>query len=188
MKYVIIDNYDSFTYNLVQLVRKITGCEPDVKRNDCFDLDELSEYEKIILSPGPGIPCEAGNLLDVIKQYGSSKSLLGICLGHQAIGEVFGANLIQMPNVLHGVASELSLSVPDYLFENIPEKITAGHYHSWILNTNGFPDDLEILMKDCLGNIMAIRHREYDVRGLQFHPESILTPMGEKIITNWINN
>lgn len=188
MKYLVIDNYDSFTFNLVQLVRKISGSEPDVKRNDCFHLDELATYDKIILSPGPGIPCEAGLLSETISRYGSSKSLLGICLGHQAIGEAFGAQLVQMPSVLHGVATALHRCKDDYLFRDMPATITAGRYHSWVLSPEQFPDALDILMKDDAGNIMAIAHKHYNIRGLQFHPESVLTPMGEKIIANWINH
>jgi len=188
MKYLVIDNYDSFTFNLVQLVRKLSGAEPDVKRNDCFHLDELASYDKIILSPGPGIPSEAGLLSSVISRYGTTKSLLGICLGHQAIGEVFGAQLVQMPSVLHGIASLLHCCKEDYLFQDMPVAFTAGHYHSWVLSPQRFPDALDILMKDEAGNIMAIAHKQYDIRGLQFHPESVLTPLGEKIIANWINN
>jgi anthranilate synthase component 2 len=188
MKYLIIDNYDSFTYNIVQLVRRITGKEPDVRRNDCFEIDELSGYDKILLSPGPGIPSEAGRLMEVIRRYGSTKSILGICLGHQAIGEVFGALLVRMTDVRHGIASELKCCTDDRMLRGLPQNIEAGHYHSWTLSRQDFPDVLEVVMEDQAGNIMAIRHREYDIRGLQFHPESVLTPEGEKIVANWINS
>jgi anthranilate synthase component 2 len=187
MKCIIIDNYDSFTYNLVQLLRRTTGIEPVVKRNDSFAIDQLAEYDKILLSPGPGVPSDAGLLLEVIRHYGASKSILGICLGHQAIGEVFGAELIRMPKVYHGISSKLKVCKNDALFHNLPVKIDAGRYHSWILSKEGFPENLEVTMEDEHGNIMAIRHKKYDVKGLQFHPESILTPYGSNIITNWIN-
>lgn len=188
MKCVIIDNYDSFTYNLVQLLRQTTGNEPAVKRNDCFMLNELEAYDKILLSPGPGVPADAGLLLDVIKHYGTYKSILGICLGHQAIGEVFGASLVRMPVVRHGISSSITTCKEDELFRGIAPTIDVGRYHSWILSDKNFPEELEITMKDEQGNIMAIRHRQSDIKGLQFHPESVLTPEGSKIISNWINN
>jgi anthranilate synthase component 2 len=188
MRILIIDNYDSFTYNIVQLVRSIAGAEPKVLRNDEFQISELSRYDKFILSPGPGIPREAGKLLDVIDHYASSKRILGICLGHQAVGEVFGARLIRMPEVMHGVTSQVRWPCEDYVTQNIPQPITTGHYHSWILSNTDFPDELEVTMTDDEDRIMGIRHKKYDVRGLQFHPESMLTPCGGQIITNWINH
>jgi len=188
MNYLIIDNYDSFTYNIVQLVRHISGQEPDVKRNDCFVLSDLEVYDKIILSPGPGIPSDAGLLNEVIKVYAPHKSILGICLGHQAIGEVYGAQLVNMPEVRHGIASTLQVCVQDVLFKDLPTTIEGGHYHSWMLSKELFPDTLEVMMEDKQGNIMAVRHKQYDLKGLQFHPESILTPLGDKMIENWINS
>lgn len=186
MKCVIIDNYDSFTYNLVQLLRQTTGNEPVVKRNDCFMLSELDAYDKILLSPGPGVPSNAGLLLDVIKHYGACKSILGVCLGHQAIGEVFGAGLVRMPVVQHGISSRIAACKEDTLFRGIPPKINVGRYHSWKLSAKNFPEELVITMKDEQENIMAIRHKQFDIKGLQFHPESVLTPDGSKIISNWI--
>jgi len=187
MNILIVDNYDSFTYNIVQLVRNINGKEPDVKRNDRLSISDVTAYDGIILSPGPGIPDEAGLLLEIIKTYGASRRMLGICLGHQAIGEAYGAQLINMPRVLHGVASDIRICADDTLCRNLPETIQAGRYHSWVISRDNFPDrDLEILMEDADGNIMAIRHRKYDLKGVQFHPESILTPMGYHIMYNWI--
>lgn len=188
MKLLIIDNYDSFTYNIVQLLRNVTDIEPDVKRNDCFELSELSDYDKIVLSPGPGIPAEAGLLNEAIRIYGPHKSMLGICLGHQAIAEVYGAQLVNMRQVLHGVASNLKVCNKDPLFEGLPETIQGGHYHSWIVSSVQLPEELEVLMEDSTGRIMALRHKQYDLKGLQFHPESVLTPLGHQIITNWINH
>ncbi len=188
MKVLIIDNYDSFTYNLVQLIRHINGSEPIVKRNDQIALEEVADFDKILLSPGPGIPSEADILLDIIKKYASSKSILGVCLGHQAIGEVFGAQLVNLKHVFHGVSTKIKLSVDDALFSGLPQYIDVGRYHSWILSNNNFPGTLKIVAEDDDGNIMAIRHKDYDVSGVQFHPESILTPTGKKIISNWLNS
>jgi anthranilate synthase component 2 len=188
MNTLIIDNYDSFTYNIVQLVRCITGEEPTVTRNDVIDLDTVGSYDKIILSPGPGIPSEAGLLKNLIARHGPQKSILGICLGHQAIGEVYGAKLINMPAVLHGVASDMHRRTSDILFEGLSPTITGAHYHSWVVGKEEFPEALEILLEDAQGQIMALRHRYYDVKGLQFHPESILTPEGMQMMQNWFNN
>lgn len=188
MKMLILDNYDSFTYNIVQLVRSVGGIEPDVRRNDCISLEEVNSYESIILSPGPGIPSEAGLMPDLIKSFAATKRILGICLGHQAIGEAFGAKLLNMPNVLHGVASGMRVCIRDSLLNGLPNIIEGGHYHSWIVDKQLFPDSLEVLMEDSEGNIMAIRHKHYDLKGLQFHPESVLTPQGKQIISNWINH
>lgn len=193
MKIVIIDNYDSFTYNLAHLVREL-GAEVTVYRNDQFELSQLEPFDKIILSPGPGIPSEAGLLLDVIRTYAGRKPILGVCLGHQAIGEVFGGRLTNLDEVYHGVATECEVrSVEggewqplDPLFAGLPERITIGRYHSWVVSKDGFPDCLEITAESSEGQIMALRHRKYDIRGIQFHPESVLTPDGAVMISNWL--
>jgi anthranilate synthase component 2 len=187
MKVVIIDNYDSFTYNLSHLVKEL-GAEVTVFRNDMFKLEQLESYDKIILSPGPGIPCEAGLLLDVIKCYAGKKPILGVCLGHQAIGESFGGKLTNLSEVYHGVATPCAITKKDYLFEGLPEKIEIGRYHSWVVDNDGFPDCLEVTSVSDEGYIMSLRHKEYDIRGIQYHPESVLTPDGKKIIENWLRN
>ncbi len=187
-KIVVIDNYDSFTYNLVHYLEDLNA-KVTVFRNDEFELEELSSFDKIVLSPGPGIPNEAGLLKEVILKYAKSKSILGVCLGQQAIGEVFGGNLINLEKVFHGVATKVSILVSDDpLFKNIPNVIEVGRYHSWVVNTNDFPDDLEITSIDENGQIMSLRHKTYDVKGVQFHPESVLTPNGKQILENWINS
>ena len=189
MKLLIFDNYDSFTYNLVHLIEKIMHQKVDVYRNDQIALEKVKEYDKIILSPGPGIPVEAGLLLPLIKQYASTKSILGVCLGHQAIGEAFGGTLINLSTVFHGVATDCQLSTANCeLFNGLPEKITIGRYHSWIVSDKNFPDELEITARDENNYIMALQHKTFDVQGVQFHPESILTPDGEKIMRNWLKN
>ncbi len=185
MKIVIIDNYDSFTYNLSHLVKEL-GAEVTVVRNDQFALPELEAYDKIILSPGPGIPSEAGLLLDVIKTYAGKKPMLGVCLGHQAIGECFGAQLTNLSEVFHGVATEGTQFGNDPIFAGLPQRITMGRYHSWVVSKDGLPSCLEITAESDEGQIMALRHREYDIHGIQFHPESVLTPEGRKIIENFI--
>lgn len=185
MKVVIIDNYDSFTYNLSHLVKEL-GAEVTVFRNDMFKLEQLESYDKIILSPGPGIPCEAGLLLDVIKCYAGKKPILGVCLGHQAIGESFGGKLTNLSEVYHGVATPCDITKKDYLFEGLPEKIEIGRYHSWVVDNDDFPDCLEVTSVSDEGYIMSLRHKEYDIRGIQYHPESVLTPDGKKIIENWL--
>lgn len=182
MKIVIIDNYDSFTYNLSHLVKE-SGAEVTVLRNDSFQLEDLEPYHKILLSPGPGIPQEAGLLMEVIRQYAGKKPILGVCLGEQAIGEVFGGKLTNLSEVYHGVQSRIRLTQPDYLFEGLPEEIPVGRYHSWVVDQEGLPDSLEITAVSQEGYIMAIRHKSLDVRGIQFHPESILTPDGKKSLT-----
>ncbi|MBR6286618.1 MAG: aminodeoxychorismate/anthranilate synthase component II [Bacteroidaceae bacterium] len=187
MKIVIIDNYDSFTYNLFHLVKQM-GQEVDVIRNDKFELDELETYDKIILSPGPGIPEEAGKLLDVIRTYAGRKPILGVCLGHQAIGEVFGAKLKNLSEVFHGVATPATITKDDYLFNSLPERIMVGRYHSWVVDEEGLPDCLETTSTSDEGFIMSLRHKEYDIRGIQYHPESVLTPDGKTIIENWVNH
>jgi len=189
MKIAVIDNYDSFTYNLVHAIKKISGLPVDVFRNDELELEDLEQYDKIVLSPGPGIPEEAGRLLDIIREYGPKKSILGVCLGHQAIGQAFGAKLTNMPHVLHGIASTVTQTKPDQiLFEGVPRLFEAGRYHSWIVDQDGFPDNLEVTSLDENGLIMSMKHLQYDVRGVQFHPESVLTPCGEKIISNWLKS
>ena len=187
MKILIFDNYDSFTYNLVHLVEKIIHEKVDVYRNDQIALEKVKEYDKIILSPGPGIPNEAGSLLPLIKEYASSKSILGVCLGHQAIGEAFGGTLINLSTVFHGVATDCQLTTNNcQLFNGLPQKITIGRYHSWIVSEENFPSELEITARDENNYIMALQHKTFDVQGVQFHPESILTPDGEKIMRNWL--
>ena len=189
MKLIVIDNYDSFTYNLVYAVKKITGLPVDVVRNDEVNINEISGYDKIILSPGPGLPSEAGLLTEIIRVFAPSKSILGVCLGHQAIGEVFGGRLLNLTRVFHGVATHVkttgNLSV---LFKGIPESFNAGRYHSWIVDKENLPDCLEITSVDNEGMIMSLKHKELNVEGVQFHPESVLTPLGEKMIENWINS
>lgn len=189
MKILVFDNYDSFTYNLVHLVQKIVKGQLDVYRNDQLPLEKVKDYDKIILSPGPGIPKEAGLLLPLIKEYASSKSILGVCLGHQAIGEAFGGSLINLSTVYHGVATSCQLSIDNcQLFKGLPKEIEVGRYHSWIVSEENFPDELEIMARDENGYIMAMQHNSYDVKGVQFHPESVLTPDGETIMRNWLKS
>ena len=185
MKVVIIDNYDSFTYNLSHLVKEL-GAEVAVVRNDLFRLEELEQYSKIILSPGPGIPSEAGLLLDVIRTYAGRKPILGVCLGHQAIGEVFGAKLENLSDVFHGVATPCHIIADDPIFSGLERDITIGRYHSWVVSREDLPDCLEVTAVSDEGQIMALRHRELNVRGIQFHPESVLTPDGRKMLQNWM--
>ena len=185
MKIVIIDNYDSFTYNLAHLVKEF-NVEVTVYRNDQFQLSDLEPFHKILLSPGPGIPTEAGLLLDVIRTYKDKKSILGVCLGHQAIGEVFGGKLENLSDVFHGVATEGTQFGNDEIFSGLPKRITMGRYHSWVVSKDGFPDCLEITAESDEGQIMALRHKELDIRGIQFHPESVLTPDGRRIMENWL--
>ena len=192
MKILIFDNYDSFTYNLVHVVEKIIHEKVDVYRNDKIPLEKINEYDKIILSPGPGLPCESGLLLPLIKEYAPSKSILGVCLGQQAIGEVFGGKLLNLKEVYHGVATKIKVKEKRTLSENdvfgsLPNEIEVGRYHSWIVSKENFPDDLEITAEDENGYIMALRHKRFDVQGVQFHSESILTPTGETIMRNWLN-
>ena len=184
-KIIIIDNYDSFTYNLSHLVKEL-GADVTVVRNDQFDLDDIEAFDKIILSPGPGIPSEAGLLLDVIRRYAGRKPILGVCLGHQAIGEAFGAQLENLSDVFHGVATPCRITTDDLLFEGLPANITVGRYHSWVVSREGLPACIEVTAESPEGQIMALRHRDFDVRGIQFHPESVLTPDGKTMINNWI--
>ena len=188
MKILVFDNYDSFTYNLVHLVEKITHIKVEVYRNDQITLEQVNNYDKIILSPGPGIPEEAGLLLPLIKKYAATKSILGVCLGHQAIGEAFGGTLTNLTTVYHGVATPVKIDVTKkaQLFEGLPETLEVGRYHSWIIAEENFPVELEVTARDENNYIMALQHKKYDVQGVQFHPESILTPEGEKIMRNWL--
>lgn len=216
MKILVFDNYDSFTYNLVHLVEKILHQKVEVYRNDQIPLEKVKAYDKIILSPGPGIPEEAGLLLPLIKEYAASKSILGVCLGHQAIGQAFGGKLVNLSSVYHGVATPIQLvnresssvkrqsgkgkkqasmateieQVPvmtkPSLFEGLPDEFEVGRYHSWVVSEEGFPEELEITARDANNFIMALQHVKYDVQGVQFHPESVLTPRGEEILRNWL--
>jgi anthranilate synthase component II len=193
MKILVFDNYDSFTYNLVHLVEKITHVKVEVFRNDQIALEKVKDYDKIILSPGPGIPEEAGLLLSLIKEYAATKSILGVCLGHQAIGEAFGGMLTNLSTVYHGVAMPIEVKSKkskfnNSLFEGLPDRFDVGRYHSWIVSEENFPAELEVTARDENNYIMALQHREYDVQGVQFHPESVLTPKGEDILRNWLKN
>lgn len=196
MKIVIIDNYDSFTYNLSHLVKEL-GAEVTVLRNDTFQLSDLEEFDKIILSPGPGIPSEAGLLLDVVKTYAGRKPMLGVCLGEQAIGEAFGGKLTNLSDVFHGVQTPVFVrnkelqgqgEAPEYIFDSLPDELPVGRYHSWVVDSEGLPECLEITATDSEGYIMALRHKEFDVHGIQFHPESVLTPDGKTMIANFLNH
>jgi anthranilate synthase component II len=202
---LVFDNYDSFTYNLVHLVEKITHTKVDVYRNDKIALEHVKQYDKIILSPGPGIPDEAGLLLALIKEYAATKSILGVCLGHQAIGQAFGGELINLSTVYHGVATPIKIGNRQWsmgdkenspftihhsrtgLFEGLPGEIEVGRYHSWIVSDENFPKELEVTARDENNYIMALQHKKYDVQGVQFHPESVLTPCGEQIMRNWLS-
>ena len=187
MKILVFDNYDSFTYNLVHLIEKITHGKVEVFRNDEIPLEKVADYDKIVLSPGPGLPSEAGLLEPLIKEYAASKSILGVCLGHQAIGEVFGGKLINLSTVYHGVSTPINIINDKALvLQHLPEQIEVGRYHSWVVSTDNFPDELEVTATDEHGYIMGLQHKKYDVQGVQFHPESVLTPMGEIILKNWL--
>ncbi len=187
MKIVIIDNYDSFTYNLSHLVKAL-GADVTVYRNDQFKLSDLQQFDKIILSPGPGIPTEAGLLMDVIAEYKGKKPILGVCLGHQAIGESFGGTLTNLSDVFHGVQTDIDITVDDYVFAGLNKRIPVGRYHSWVVDAKGFPADLEITAVSEEGQVMALRHKTFDIRGIQFHPESVLTPDGKQMIKNWLEH
>jgi anthranilate synthase component II len=188
MKILVLDNYDSFTYNLVHIIREI-GHTMDIFRNDKIGIEEVNQYDKILLSPGPGVPDEAGIMKQVIQRYGPSKSILGICLGHQGIGEVYGARLFNIPKVLHGVTSQTEVTdSDDYLFEGIPRRFQATHYHSWAVVPESIPRDLKVTAVNDEGLVMALSHVRYDVKGVQFHPESIMTREGPKMIANWLKN
>lgn len=187
MKIVIIDNYDSFTYNLSHLLKEL-GADVTVVRNDKFELKDLEQYDKIVLSPGPGIPSEAGLLLDVIRTYAGRKPILGVCLGHQAIGEVFGASLENLKEVYHGVQTEGTQMGNDYIFDGLPERVMMGRYHSWVVAKDSVPECLEVTAMSDDGEIMAMRHRQYDIHGIQFHPESVLTSEGKTIVGNFLKH
>ena len=195
MKILVFDNYDSFTYNLVHMIKKISEATVDVYRNDEIPLEKVAEYDKIVLSPGPGLPSEAGLLLSLIKTYAPTKSILGVCLGHQAIGEAFGGKLVNLSTVYHGVATPMQRIISKEnksatkgdLFEGLPQTMEVGRYHSWVVDEKSFPEELEVTAVDDNGLIMALKHKVYDVQGVQFHPESVLTPQGEAILRNWLN-
>lgn len=187
MKILVIDNYDSFTYNLVQYLQEL-GCDVTVKRNDKLKLNEVEAYDKIVLSPGPGLPDQAGLLKKIIQTYAPHKSILGVCLGQQAIAEVFGGSLVNLKSVYHGVASQIELiNFDKVLFKDLPKTLSVGRYHSWVVAKN-LPDELIATSVDAQGEIMSLRHRDYDVRGVQFHPESVLTPEGKTILKNWVEH
>lgn len=187
MKILVLDNYDSFTYNLVHALEKILGSKVDVYRNDKIALEDVKIYDKIVLSPGPGLPVETGILLDLIRMYAPSKSILGVCLGHQAIGEAFGGKLLNLSRVYHGVSTEMIMTNNDEpMFKGLDRKFMAGRYHSWIVDKTTLPDCFDITAEDSEGKIMAMHHKKYDVRGVQFHPESVLTPSGLLMIENWV--
>ena len=188
MKIAVINNYDSFVYNIIHYLESFEGVEVSVFLNDQFCLDELQKFDKIVLSPGPGIPKEAGLLLDVIDRYKSTKSILGICLGHQAIAEYFGCELVNLSKPLHGIASKLHIVADDVLWNNINDTVNVGHYHSWSVDTKNIPNNLIITAFDEFGNIMAINHKNLDIRGVQFHPESVLTTHGKQMIGNWLSH
>ncbi len=188
MKILVFDNYDSFTYNLVHYVEKTMHCKVDVFLNDMLPLEKVKDYDKIILSPGPGIPIEAGLLLPLINEYAASKSMLGVCLGHQAIAENFGASLINLEQVYHGVSTPVHILKNDLLFDGLNSPIEAGRYHSWVVSEENFPDELEITARDENNYIMALAHKTFDINGVQFHPESVLTPDGERILKNWLQS
>ena len=186
MRCIIIDNYDSFTYNLVHLLREL-GTDVVVKHNDDISLEEIDNYDRIVLSPGPGIPSEAGLMPNIIKHYAKTKPILGVCLGHQAIAEIFGGKIEKLPKVFHGIETVIEVDNQSKLFKNLPTQISVGRYHSWIVSNNGFPKELKVIAKTSDGIIMALRHRVYNVYGIQFHPESVLTPLGKDIVKNWLS-
>lgn len=192
MKILLFDNYDSFTFNLYQCVRKLTNAPTEVRRNDQVTLEEIADYDKIILSPGPGLPAESGILLPLIREYAAKKSILGVCLGHQAIAESFGGKLENLDQVYHGVATTIypreCTPREDGVFNGITAAFPAGRYHSWVVSKENFPGELEVTAVDGSETIMALQHRTYDVQGVQFHPESIMTPLGSKMIDNFLNH
>jgi anthranilate synthase component 2 len=186
MKILVFDNYDSFTYNLVQMIKEQSNASVDVFRNDEIPLEDVQAYDKILLSPGPGLPSESGLLLPLLKEYAASKSIFGVCLGQQAIGENFGAKLTNLSKVYHGLATPVHITSASSLFEGMPKTFKVGRYHSWVVDENNFPAELTITSKDDQGFIMSLEHKKYDVKGVQYHPESVLTPMGANIIKNWL--
>jgi len=189
MNILVLDNYDSFTYNLVHYLKELTTDTVTVFRNDKIDLSAVAEYDRIVLSPGPGVPNEAGIMPKLIKRYASEKAILGVCLGHQAIGEAFGATLENLPSVFHGIQTSVSIiDTHDKLFMGLPQRQPVGRYHSWVVSDKNIPKSLKITAIDDQGQIMAITHQSYNVRGVQFHPESVLTEYGKKMIQNWLEN
>ncbi len=186
MEVLVFDNYDSFTYNLVHIVEHLLDKEINVVKNDSISLDDINRFNKIICSPGPGLPSEAGLLMPLLKKYAPTKSILGVCLGHQAIIEHFGGKLINLPEVYHGVSMNCNLTSDSKLFADVPSTFKAGRYHSWTADPEFFPDELSVTAKDDFGNIMAAEHREFNICSVQFHPESVLTPFGKKILENWL--
>lgn len=188
MKLLLLDNYDSFTFNLVHLIEKVSDYEVIVKRNDEINLSEFEHYDKIVLSPGPGLPEESGIMLPFIKHYATTKSILGVCLGHQALAVAFGVSLQNLDTVFHGIASETKVIKKDILFDKLPSVFQAGRYHSWIVNASEIKKEFNITAIDAAGNCMAMRHKQYDLCGVQFHPESILTEHGEQLLSNWLKN
>ena len=188
MKLLVLDNYDSFTYNLVHLIEKVSETDFDVIRNDKISIDAVKAYDKILLSPGPGLPKDAGIMPELIKQYGSSKSIFGVCLGLQAIGESYGGSLKNLETVFHGIATPINIILEDIIFNGCPKNFSVGRYHSWIINNQNLPNQLKITALDTNGNIMALKHQSHDVKGVQFHPESILSEYGELIIKNWLQS
>ncbi len=188
MKILVFDNYDSFTYNLVQLIKEQSNASVEVFRNDEIPLEAVKAYDKILLSPGPGIPSESGLLLPLIKEYAATKSIFGVCLGQQAIAEAFGGSLTNLSKVYHGIATPVELIAESILFEGLPTSFNVGRYHSWVVNESDLPSSLKVTSKDSEGYIMSLEHKEFDVKGVQYHPESVLTPEGAKIIANWLKN
>ena len=186
MKVLLLDNYDSFTYNLKQLIEQFGVKKLDIIKNDQINLDTLQQYDKIMLSPGPGLPLEAGSMLDIIRKYGAYKPILGICLGHHAIARLFGGKLFNFDQPVHGISRETYLLKPDSIFRSIPQTFQVGLYHSWAVSDEDFPEDLEIIARSEKGIIMALRHKKYNIKGVQFHPESIMTPLGKTIVWNWL--
>lgn len=186
MKLLVFDNYDSFTYNLVHALRKLGVTDMEIHRNDQISLEEIERFDKIVLSPGPGLPAESGILLELIRKYAPTKSILGVCLGQQAIAEAFGGSLLNLSEVYHGISSIVRVTAPDRLFEGLPESLEVGRYHSWVVDPSTLPSDLQVTALDDAGMIMALAHQHFDVRGVQFHPESVLTPRGEDMLHNWL--
>ncbi len=187
MSILILDNYDSFTYNIVHVLREL-GVTPDVVRNDVVDLDAVQKYDKIIISPGPGIPSEAGRLMELIERYRQTKPILGVCLGHQALAESFGGKLVNLSQVWHGIADTIKIVDDDYIFDGLEREIVVGRYHSWAVSDENLPKEIIVTARDSEGTIMAFRHADLDIRGVQFHPESIMTECGKQLIQNWLNH
>lgn len=186
MKVLVVDNYDSFTYNLVHALKKLGVTDLEVHRNDQIALDDIDQFDKIVLSPGPGVPSESGLLLDIIRRFAPTKSILGVCLGQQAIAEAFGGSLLNLPEVFHGISSTIRVVQPDLLFDGMPAELEVGRYHSWVVDAQTLPAELTVTALDENGMIMALAHKTLDVRGVQFHPESVLTPLGEQMIKQWL--